>query len=306
MAQSSGPFDPADPQNPTPSEVLAQAQWALMFEFLVDGVLSADDLVAAPSDSVVRGVELGTGYALAAGHWYHNDSTLTVASTANSASAERVDRLVLRVDRVNRAVAATVIEGTPGQGPPALTLTDTVQDRTLWRWVVPPGATSVTGLVDERHFRPDLVRVCAQDPVPRLRKIGDLWYNRTEGKLKLWDGSAAHTIGPKGVSAGNLPLASGWVADSACTVYRDDQQVYVTVNAKWNGANLTFSQTQGRVLAVLPAGFRPSARRGCTLVLSEGIFCQLHIQTNGEMEIWHPNTGLKKGAVIRETIVYNI
>lgn len=307
MAETSGPFDPADPENPEPSEILTQSNWGLMLENIIDGVLSENDLVASASGAAVRGVDISAGTALCAGHWYNNSATLTVTSTANASGADRIDRAVLRLDRVEKKVTVTVIEGTPGHPAPALTLTDSIQDRTLWRWTVAPGATTVSNLIDERHFRVLPLHVCAQDPVPRLRYPGMLWTNKTTGRLMYTpDGQAAYALGPRVVQTSNVPLASGWQADAPCTVTVVDGVAYLTINAKWTGSTRSFANTQGMRLGMLPAGFRPSVRRGHTTHASLNVTFQLHIQSDGRLEIWHPTRGIQNGSVIRETIVFNL
>lgn len=304
MAESSGPFDPVDPDNPTPNEILTASAWRRMLEHIVDGVLSPDDLRGYVSQTYARGVTFSAGWALVGGHWYHNDTWLSLISDPNTSSTNRIDRGVLRLDVVAKEVRATLLKGSPGGGIPALTVSETVVDLPLYRWTVAPGASTVTGLTDERIFRGRAVRSCAGDPPTQIRREGDVWYNRNTHKWVGWDGQSTAILGPRDVSSASVSLPFFWEADAPCRVDRRDDMVFLTLNMRWAGTFQSAAQVNGMVIGTIPAAYRPSQRRATTIRIADNMVCQLHVQSNGELELWHPSGTLDSGARLREHFAY--
>lgn len=145
----------ADDGYPYPgvSQITTADQWEAFFSAAqLDGVVSG----LAPSiQSGARTASVGAGGAYLRG--YYKPITSTTASAVPAAAGQdRVDRLVLRLDR-DAATAATyilptVVTGTAGTGaPPALTRGTTgAWDLPICRWTSKAGG-SLTGMVDERY-----------------------------------------------------------------------------------------------------------------------------------------------------------
>jgi hypothetical protein len=179
VAETSGPFD---------GTALAEADWELMLQTLVDGVIGSPGAAAlAATASGTRGVNLGAGTALALGHWYRADATVSLSSSANTSGSSRIDRAVLRLDRSANTVTARVLTGTAGSGlPPALSNTSTVSDRPLWRWTVASGATTVSGLTDERQWAPVNVGACTSTNRPLSPGLGEIRLETDTGHWIGW------------------------------------------------------------------------------------------------------------------------
>lgn len=95
-----------------------QARWAR------DGVLAGYASELAVSSGGAGLVAVASGEAFVQGFWYRNTATKTLAITANLSATARVDRVVLRLDRVANTLLAVIHEGVLGGGTPALTQVD--------------------------------------------------------------------------------------------------------------------------------------------------------------------------------------
>jgi hypothetical protein len=70
-------------------------------------------------------VKVRTGQALIRGHYYENDSEVTLSIAASDPSLPRIDRVVLRLDPTANSVILVVLTGTPNPSPSAPALTQT-------------------------------------------------------------------------------------------------------------------------------------------------------------------------------------
>lgn len=146
---------------PTAATALTtMAQWEALY---VGGMGGASGVIAgkaselAPSiNSGARTVSLAAGSALVRG-FYVNNAAATATAVPTASAGDRVDRLVLRLDRT--AVTApnwvkpVIIQGTSGSStPPAIQATDNASwDEPMFRWTTKADGT-LTGLVDERRL----------------------------------------------------------------------------------------------------------------------------------------------------------
>ena len=100
--------------------------------FLLDGVYDDGDELVVTADGSGMFVTVGTGSAFLDGHLYINDAPLQINLDATDPSLDRIDRIVLRLDRTQdvRNIFATVIKGTPAASPtlPALRKDEYVYD----------------------------------------------------------------------------------------------------------------------------------------------------------------------------------
>lgn len=301
MAETAGPFDPVDPENPVaPGEVLAEADWEAMLQHVIDGVPglpTSTQVKPTVSGSTARGVDLAAGLMLVRGHWYRNSATLTLTSSANSSGAARIDRAVARLNRTANTVTATLLTGTPGSGqPPALTDTATTTDRPIARWTIENGATTATNLVDERLFLGDLPLLCTSTNRPSNVRA---WQEATEtdtGRKILWNG-AAWNVTYEDTGWASLALngkdKTAWsdVGMNPLIYRRVNGIVYLRFSIKRVGAQLALSDADGSTAYQMPVGFRPAS--DSPPVLGYGNHSrsslQLYIYSNGDLRIYPLN-----------------
>ena len=91
-------------------------------------------------------VTVGTGSAVINGYKYDNTATLTFTLGAASQSFARIDRIIIRWDKVNRVINTMVLAGTAASSPvgAALTRTSTVYDICIAEVTVAAKSASVT------------------------------------------------------------------------------------------------------------------------------------------------------------------
>lgn len=298
MAETSGPFDPVDPENPVaPGEVLAEADWEAMLQHVVDGVTgmpTSTQLKPTVSGSTARGVDLAAGLMLVRGHWYRNSATVTLTSSANSSGSARIDRAVARLNRTANTVTATLLTGTPGSGqPPALTDTATTTDRPIARWTIENGATAATGLVDERLFLGDLPLLCTSTNRPSNVRAWQAAAETDTGRTILWNGST-WLVTYEDTGWATLALngkdKTAWsdVGMNPLMYRRVNGIVYLRFSIKRVGVQLGLSDADGSTAYVLPAGFRPAP--GGSPVLGFGNHSRagllLYIYDTGDVRIY--------------------
>ncbi|MGI5423052.1 hypothetical protein [Actinomadura luteofluorescens] len=305
MAETSGPFDPVDPENPVaPGEILAEADWESMLQHVIDGIPdlpTSTQLKPAVSGSTARGIDLAAGLMLVRGHWYRSSAPLTVTSTANSSGAPRIDRVVARLNRTSNTVTATLLTGTAGSGqPPALTDSASITDRPIARWTIETGATTATGLVDERRFLAPQVLLFTSATRPIEVKTGQLGYETDTGRVVLFNGSTWVVVFDD-TGWVTLPLngkdAAAW-SDTApynpLTYRRVNGVVYLRFSLKRITFGLGLTDEDGSTPYVLPVGCRPAS--DSPPVLGHGNHArnalQLFVYSSGEIRVYPLNSDL--------------
>lgn len=99
---------------------------------LSSGVLYgiANALAVVETSPASLAIRVNTGEGWIQGFWYQNTAYLTKALTAADATNPRIDRVVLRLDRItNFKISIEIIDGTPAASPSAPALT---QDANTW------------------------------------------------------------------------------------------------------------------------------------------------------------------------------
>ncbi|MGN1167197.1 MAG: hypothetical protein ACI4S2_12320 [Lachnospiraceae bacterium] len=133
--------------------------FAAYFRGLIkNGVLfKGTSLKVTPGSSMTVNVQAGTAYI--DGKIYLNDEAEVVNIEAAAATLSRIDRVVLRLDEINRLIGVYVLKGTPAATPaaPALTRTADVYELCLAEIRLPAGATSVaSSYITDTRSDPDL------------------------------------------------------------------------------------------------------------------------------------------------------
>lgn len=170
-------------------------------------------------DTGGRNADLAAGQAVIKGRFWSTDATVATAIPAAS-SQDRIDRLVLRMDR-NAGSEATVIQpvvitGTPGSSPvpPAVSYTATgFYDVKICSWTSKAGG-ALTGLTDERTFRAAGVPVCTSASRPDNFVTRGLALETDTGKVIYWSGTAWSYLAPDGLTIDDtnhlVILSAGW------------------------------------------------------------------------------------------------
>ena len=150
-----------------------------------DGVLTdiTNQLVVAETDPVSLAVKIDTGEAFIQGFWYQNTTAITKALSAADATYNRIDRIVLRLDKVtNFKISVEILEGTPAASPtaPALTQTDAIYEISLAQVLVEANVTSVSNakITDERSFveskgLENVVKLTGDQTIAGVKTFGD-------------------------------------------------------------------------------------------------------------------------------------
>ncbi|MGN0695023.1 MAG: hypothetical protein ACI4LK_08985 [Lentihominibacter sp.] len=133
--------------------------FAAYFKGLIkNGVLFKDTaLKVTPGSGMILNVQAGTAYIN--GKIYANDEAESITIETASASLSRIDRVILRLDEVNRTINVSVLKGTAASSPtaPALTQGSDVYELCLAEVRVPAGATSLqAGYITDKRSDPNL------------------------------------------------------------------------------------------------------------------------------------------------------
>jgi hypothetical protein len=105
------------------------ADWSkVLSKFLESGVYKEGDNLKVTAKGTEMAVTVGTGVAFLRGHMYENDSPLTLNVDAAEATLDRIDLVVLRLDRTeqNRYIKAFVKKGEAATNPVPPVAQDTV------------------------------------------------------------------------------------------------------------------------------------------------------------------------------------
>lgn len=136
-------------------EYLASEFAEYFSRFLSDGLYTEDGqagLKVTPGDGLQ--VSVAAGYAFVRGYMYHNDAPIAFDLDPADSMLDRIDRVVLRFDEVEREIRLGIKTGTFGSSPsaPALEETATVKELGLAQVYISKGAVSLTAqkITDER------------------------------------------------------------------------------------------------------------------------------------------------------------
>ena len=138
------------PDRPANAENLA----AYLAGFFGNGVVMQEDTALKVEAYSGMEVQIHAGMGNINGKTILNDASEIITLAAANASLARIDRVVFRLDEVNRLMEFDVLTGTPASSPtvPALTQTAEVYEMCLAEIIVPAGATSIAAshIIDTR------------------------------------------------------------------------------------------------------------------------------------------------------------
>ncbi|MFB6392641.1 hypothetical protein [Polymorphospora lycopeni] len=233
------------------------------------GRLGPSGLLGSPADLPLVYAD-GTGtrttkiranrQALVEGYGWENDGVeVTKTHAANSSGQTRIDVVVLRLSRSTWDVTSQIVQGTPGAGPPAVTM----QTGSSGVWELPvadvavaSGATTFAGsVVTPRawYVGDDGQIICTSTTRPPHSPGRQITETNT-GQVLVSVGSQWLILRE---DTGWVPLtpAAGWGA-RLLQVRRLNGQVTLWCNVRRTGSTLAANTTS--IITTLPTGFRPA------------------------------------------------
>lgn len=303
MAEVSYPSPAHNTRNVTDAEYEKIAA-----RFSDDGVYgvpgSPDPVVAGTGLQVL--VKAGT-FASVRGHAWDSGTTDTaLAITSNASGSTRVDWVVLRLDRSTWTVRATVLEGTPGAGSPAITQdtgTTGVFDIPLALVTVLTGAASVT-VTPYTLYVGSRVRPTTALAKAGFRTTGEIDFETDTGTWVGWDGSTSHTIHS---DSGDIVLSGGfntWEQRDTCVGRRIGNTVSLRMSYRRIGSTFHSSDSSGSRLAVLPETLTPRWYQFYDVSFGNGAIATVRVQSDGEVWVEAPSKDVAENRVFRQTMTY--
>lgn len=255
----------ADDGYPYPgvSQITTAAEWEAFYSAVqLDGVVSG----LVPSlNSGARTASMGVGGAYLRG-FFKPVSSSTAKSVPAASAQDRVDRLVLRLDRdaatAATYIAPTVLTGTAGTSlPPTLTRGSTgAWDLPVSRWTSKADG-SLTGLVDERYgpgwftSAARAGRLVSAAPARTAVEIdtGQTYSSDGSAWTSLYQDTGWVTLTMNGANG------NSWTANNICRVRRIGKSVHLRIAVRrWDNYGLGTSDPNGSQVLILPSEFRPS------------------------------------------------
>lgn len=154
--------------------------------FVSDGIFSeGGSLGLKVTNTSGMSISVAPGYAFIKGYMYKNDAGRPFTLDNADATLDRIDRVVLRFDEVNRIINLAVKKGTLASSPipPTLINTSTLKELSLSQIRIKKGATSISvaDVTDER-----LTEFCGQVSMLIDVPVNDMWniYNNTLSQIE--------------------------------------------------------------------------------------------------------------------------
>jgi hypothetical protein len=242
--------------------------------FSDDGVWGTPSDAAVVSAGIGRSVDVRAGvYASVRGHaWSSGTSAVNLAVTANSSGQNRVDRVVLRLDRSDWTVRAVVKTGTPGSGAPALSQStgDTgTYEIPLAEVTIVSGASTVTVTRKELYvgsrIRPALASSRNPTPFP-----GEMVFETDTKRVRVWTGSAWLGIfEDSGIITADAKL-SGWDITASTVLQKRNGNVHLRMGSFQRNGSLA-STAESRLPVLIPAAYRHATRDQIGLAYITGV-----------------------------------
>jgi hypothetical protein len=227
----------------------------------------------APSiNSASRTVSTATGAAFVRGFYVSNTAGVYTASVPAASAADRVDRLVLRLDRSQTTAAdwlkPIIVQGSSGSAsPPALQTSDTsLYDLPICRWTTKANGT-LTGLVDERYKTGGgfLTFTSSARPAASPPRIG---FETDTGQAMYANGSSWIPLLPD-TGYSNLPISGNWKVGGYQPQLRLlNGWVYLRGSVERTTNTLQSTDTNSPI-GTIPAGYRPAGTHNWSSVTSD-------------------------------------
>ncbi|MGW1258449.1 tail fiber domain-containing protein [Streptomyces sp. NPDC002513] len=192
MAKNSYPFD---------GQATTESQYSRLFrEFQDSGVVgTADGLdLKVYADGSGMKVFVQPGFAILRGHAFFSTAVETLNIDAAD-SAERRDRVVLRLDPTANSINLAVLKGVAGGDAINVTQTDTdIYELSLALIRVSPGTTNIAAdaVIEARRYSGSRVGTWTTNTRPTTPRVAQLGLNRNTKAWEYWDGSSWADLAP--------------------------------------------------------------------------------------------------------------
>ncbi len=179
------------------------ADWAEYFAtFISNGVvLKGNATLAVTADGGSMSVSLAPGEMFVNGYRYVNTLPLSLPLAAANASLSRIDSVVIRWDRSQRAIHAAIVTGTPAEAPEAAAPVRTadIYEHCIAYVTVDAAVTSIAqSAITDQRLNSDVCGIATM--------IGDMdtsdLFNSFQAAFDEWFATARNTLSED--SAGNL------------------------------------------------------------------------------------------------------
>ena len=266
------------------------------------GVMAGKAGELSPSiNSGSRQVSTATGAAFVRGFYVENPSSTFTASVPAASAADRVDRLVLRLDRTAVTAAdwlkPVIVQGTSGSAtPPALQTSETGSyDEPIGRWTTKADGT-LAGLVDERRLSGGQFlgfRSTARPPASPPRQGFEL----DTGKPMYADGTSWNYYDSDTGWVQQTLTNTAWKQALSCAARLRNGVVFLRFDIQRQNSTFTKGDPDGSDLCVLPLQFRPESNQYGTCVFSGGIgVARVDIQeSTGVVSLQHNESDVASG-----------
>lgn len=152
--EQSFPFDAVMTDGVPDRSYSAEDLAAVFSGIFAGGVLSEADLKVRPCTDGTLGVQLSPGAALIQGYFYRNTEARVLTLETAPLGLNRIDLVVLHLDKENRTIYPTVLTGGAALSPsvPSFTQSGSVYEIPLGQISVSSGATRIdsTDIMDRR------------------------------------------------------------------------------------------------------------------------------------------------------------
>lgn len=307
MSGASWPSPSHNSRSVTDSEYSHLAPW------LADGLFpAATDAVYADSSGMQVHVR-ASRYGIVQGRAWTSGSTetsLTIA--ANSSGLNRVDTVVLRLDRSTWDVTAAVRQGTPGAGAP--TLQRDPGDTGMWEIpladvAVDNGVASIAGskVIPRPLLQSAAIRPCRViSDVQSFLAVGDLVYETSTGKWIAWTPSGGVVVYQ---DTGWLSLTlsnSAWTSSVSCVGRAIGGFATLRIGVQRVSLTFTKSDPDGSLLLTLPGPLRPAFSQFSIVQFSSGVAtARVDVSaTDGTVSFQHNSADITPGHTADFTITY--
>lgn len=304
---------------PAPSNPLTTlTQWEILFSRYqwsgIDGTPGGTQLQPT-LDTANRAIKVASGGAMIRGVRWGCDSVQSTAIPAASGQ-DRVDRLVLRLDRTKSTAAEyvvlKVITGTAGSStPPSITQTeDGIWDEYICRWTS-AASGALSGLVDERSWMATDGMVPCWSYRRPSSGFGTLMGELDTEVFRVGLGGGRYLTVAE--DSGDIALSSAqanWQERSPnCIGRRLNGVAYIDINLSRENTTVSAPLSDdGSNLIQLPANLRPVGRdRNFAVTLTGNRHGRLDVQAaDGLIVLRHIDEDIAAGRYLRQSISYPV
>lgn len=308
--------EPMPTPGPDGNTVSAMSDWEAYFVTGLGGasyVMPGRGGELVPSiNSAARTVSTATGAAFVRGFLVTNTAGIWTATVPTQSAADRVDRLVLRLDRSASTKAnwlkPVILPGSSGSAsPPALQASDTgLYDLPVARWTTKANGT-LTGLVDERYRSAggpldfnSFARPPASPPRMGLERDTGIWRYSNGSAWLSFDSDTGWTE----MTLNNTSWKNNGTEKQLARIRNG--VVYLRVNITRQTSTFTKSDADGSLLFNLAAPLIPDIDQYDEAHFSGGIgTARVQIlQSNGALSLQHNTADVAVGRTCTFSMSY--